>query len=216
MKRVALIGYGELGKQILALAKAIYNVEEVIAFDDVQFKNWDNESEEIVYYPFSYYKKDQFKEYSFFICLGYKHLVVKKSILDWLINHNYDLPALIHPTSFINQTAKVGKAVYIYPMCNIDKGVNLDNGVLLNNSVVVSHDTNVGKCSYLSPGVITSGLVKIGECTFIGTGVIVSNGITIGKNVIVGLGTVVTKNLIDGSSSIGNPIKTLSRKLNLL
>lgn len=216
MRRIALIGYGELGKQILAFAKAIYNVEEVIAFDDVQFKNRHDKSGEVVFYPFSYYTKDQFKGYSFFICLGYKHLITKKSVLEWLIKHNYDLPTLIHPTSFINETAEIGKAVYIYPMSNIDKGVTLGNGVLLNNSVVVSHDTNVGECSYLSPGVTTSGLVEIGECTFIGTGVVISNGITIGKNVIVGLGAVVTDNLLDGSSAIGNPVKTLNKKLNLL
>ena len=167
-------------------------------------------------YNFNEYKNIEFTTTDFYIALGYKHLPTKNKIINELRTLGRKTPNYIHPSCFINGSAKLSDAVFVYPMCNVDKNVRIGTGTLLNNSVVISHDTIIGDCCYLSPGVIISGNVKIGDCTFIGSGSIISNNISIGSNVVIGVGTVVTKNIPDNACVIGNPMKTVVNPLNIL
>ena len=207
MKEISIIGFGELGKQFYSFLKEeniVFNI-----FDDLYQSNDKN------------VKTNLFKQFimsksnNFYVALGYKHLEIKNVILDNLDQLKKKTPSFIHETSFINKTSVINNAVFIYPMCNIDKNVFIDKGSLINNSVTISHDSKIGKCCYISPGVIISGNVSIDDYTFIGTGTIISNGVKIGKNVIVGVGTVITKDIPDDNYVIGNPMKFLKQPLNL-
>lgn len=208
--KLAFVGYGELGKQLMGFAEEILKPSEIIIFDDEAYV-----SNQTNAFPFQDYILEKFREYNFIIGLGYKHLQKKKEIIDFLKEKGRKLPSIIHPTCFISKTAIIHEAVYIYPMCNIDKNVIIEAGTLLNNSATISHDSKIGQCCYLSPSITSSGFVTIGNYTFLGTGSIISNNITIGNNVIVGIGSVVTKNINDNQSVIGNPIKVLKKILNI-
>ena len=205
MKEISIIGFSDLGEQFYSFL----NEENLVlnVFDDVYQSIQENT------------KANLFNQYSesnsnnFYVALGYKHLKTKENILNKLQELNKKTPNFIHKTSFVNNTAVVETAVFIYPMCNVDKNVEIGKGSLINNSVTISHDTKIGKCCYISPGVIVSGNVNIGNYTFIGSGSIISNGVKIGENVIIGVGTVVTKDIPDNCSAIGNPMKFLKQPL---
>lgn len=201
---IAIIGYGELGKQFEGFLKA--EADHFIFFDDRLKKSAGA-------FSFNEYEKKEFDNYNFFIALGYHHLEKKKIITDLLLRSGRMLPSFRHSSSYVNPSATIGKASFIYPMCNIDKETKIGNGVLLNNSVCISHNNIIGDCCYISPGVTTSGSVEIGEKTFIGSGAVIANNIKIGKNVTIGVGTVVTQDLPDNCSVIGNPMRILDRKL---
>ncbi|HTA62755.1 MAG TPA: NeuD/PglB/VioB family sugar acetyltransferase [Bacteroidia bacterium] len=207
---LSIIGFGELGKQFHNFLSE-EKKDIFIFFDDIAKKNNVKRA-----YNFDEHKKLEFKETEFYVALGYKHLKFKNRILNELKELGRNIPAYIHPSSFINKSSKLSEGVFVYPMSNIDKGVQIGIGTLLNNSVVISHDTVVGNCCYLSPGVIISGNVKIGNHTFIGSGSIISNNISIGNNVTIGVGTVVTKNIPDNASVIGNPMKIVVKPLIIL
>jgi sugar O-acyltransferase (sialic acid O-acetyltransferase NeuD family) len=211
MRNIAFIGFGNLGKQIYNMISMSKKIEEYIFFDDLLLKEGNSKS-----FPFFDYSKDDFKDYDFYVTLGYKSLQEKSKIIGKLITLKRSLPGYIHNTAFINQTAQLKDGIFIYPMCNIDMNVTIGYGVILNNSVTISHDNVIGDCSYLSPGVIVSGFVEIGKATFLGSGSIISNNIKIGSNVIIGAGTVVTRDIPDNSSVIGNPMKILNKKINLI
>ncbi|MEI6816421.1 MAG: acetyltransferase [Bacteroidota bacterium] len=208
--KIAIIGYGDLGKQFHDFLKEDSN-NEFIFFDDIAFKH---DAPRI--FPYLSYSIDDYADFSFYVALGYHHLPIKCKVIHHLKSLQRKLPSFIHGSTFINPTASVGNGSFIYPMCNIDSNVNIGQGVLLNNSICISHETNIGEGCYISPGVIISGKVDIGENTFIGAGSIITNNISIGKNVIVGVGSIVTNNLPDDCSAIGNPIRILGSKLNLL
>jgi sugar O-acyltransferase (sialic acid O-acetyltransferase NeuD family) len=201
----ALIGYGELGKQIEQLLIEVKKKEKFIYFDDIAYSQKMGNS-----LPFNNYKKSEFKGLEFYVCLGYRNLVQKMEIIRELHGLNYKLPSIIHPSCYVNKTANIGKNVYLYPLSNIDRNVQIKDGSLINNSVVISHDTIVGAGCYISPGTIISGFVKIGDGSFIGSGSVISNNITIGMNSKIGIGTVVTKDIPGSSSYIGNPMKKVS------
>jgi sugar O-acyltransferase (sialic acid O-acetyltransferase NeuD family) len=209
--KIAIVGYGELGKQLHLLALETLKPTEVIIFDDNEFLK-ENKNAGL----FDDYLSEQFKEYHFIVALGYKHFSKKKDILEKLQKANRVLPSIIHPSSFVSSSAIISEAVYVFPMCNIDKNVKICSGVLLNNSVTISHDSTIGASCYLSPGVVVSGFVQIGEETFLGSGCIVSNNIQIGKKSIIGIGSVITCNIPDKSSAIGNPARIIDKRLNLI
>lgn len=203
---IAIIGYGELGKQFESFLKSKSN--HWIFFDD-QLKKSNGA------FSFNEYEKEEFSKYDFFVALGYHHLEKKKIITDLLLRMGRKLPSFVHLSCFVNPSAIIGEGTFIYPMCNIDKETKIGKGVLLNNSVCISHNNTIGDCCYISPGVTTSGHVEIGERTFIGAGTVIANNIKIGKNVIIGIGTVVTQDLPDNCSVIGNPMKILDSKLKI-
>ncbi|MBX7242708.1 MAG: acetyltransferase [Bacteroidia bacterium] len=213
MKRAAFIGFGDFGQQIFSLAETVLQPEEVIVFDDIQASKPDTGT--IKAFPFMEYSRPEFRDYDFFVCLGYKHLKLKQKIIQELTEKGYSLPALIHPTCYVSPMAHIGSAVYMYPMCNVDKNTVIGSGTLLNNSVTVSHDTKVGEVCYLCPGVTTAGFIDIGDRTFIGSGSVIANGVNIGADTIVGVGSVITKSVPPGASVIGNPMRILSKPLML-
>jgi UDP-3-O-[3-hydroxymyristoyl] glucosamine N-acyltransferase len=117
----------------------------------------------------------------------------------------------VHPTAFVSRNAKIGKGVIIYPLCNIDQGVTVEDGSILLNSTIVAHDSEIGKCCYLAPGVCVSGFVKVERLCSIGSGSVITNNITIGENSTIAMATSITKDIPRDSFAIGNPFQLKSQ-----
>jgi sugar O-acyltransferase (sialic acid O-acetyltransferase NeuD family) len=198
--RAAIIGFGDLGRQLKEMIEQQYAPSHFIVFDDGP------KLEGVEWHSFNHFRNTEFRACSFFLGLGYKHLRTKYEILNELLMQGSHLPNLVHESCFISKQANVTTACYIYPMCNIDSKSVLKPGALLNNSVTLSHNSTVGSCSYLSPGTIVSGNVSIGDRVFVGSGSVFSNNITLGDDCIVGVGTCVSKSVPPGSNVIGNPM----------
>ena len=206
--KLAYIGFGDFGKQIQHFVETPEQSAERLVFDD--FLHSQNTA-----LPFIDYQKDLYKDFFFYLGLGYHHLTKRNSILNELLKKGRNLPSYVHPSVFLSPTSIVKHACFIYPCCNIDAGVVIENGAILNNSVTVSHNSRIGTCSYISPGVVISGNVTMGENVFIGAGTMLINNISIGDNCIIGAGTVITRSLPPNSSAIGNPMRVLNHPLKL-
>lgn len=210
---IGIIGFGELGRQIAMLAAELYPGQKLVVFDD-QISSSDV-AVGVERFKFNQYSDSAHGGLGFFVGLGYKHLALKRLIITSLISSGRFVPSLVHPSSFVHKTAKIGPGVVIYPMSNVDKEVTISMGVLLNNSVVVSHNSTIGSCSYLSPGTVLSGNVSIGSECFVGAGTVVANSVNIGDESVIGVGSVVAKNLGAGTHAIGNPLRILEKKIKL-
>lgn len=206
MRKLLIIGAGELGRQILNLADQI-NSYKVIGFVD----DFVTPGTEIV--PrlrvigtikdvVSLYDKGKFDFLA--IGIGYKHPLMRKKIYNEF-SELIPFATLIHPSCIIDSSAIIEKGCILYAGCNIDKDVIIRDNTLLNLSVTVAHTTEVGAHSFIAPGVIFSGFVKIGECNFIGAGTIVIDNIYISDNNFIGAGTVITKNISVSGVYYGNP-----------
>jgi sugar O-acyltransferase (sialic acid O-acetyltransferase NeuD family) len=204
------VGYGELGRQVAALLAAQGGADEQRYFDDVAYRAGRPGAA-----PFDAYADEAFAGYDFYVALGYKHLTRKAEIVGRLLSKGRRLPVLVAESSHVSRSAELEPGVVVFPMCAVDEAVQIGMGTLVNNGVTLSHNNKVGACCYLSPGVITCGFVVIGDQTFLGAGSVVSNNVTIGANVRIGIGTVVTRDISDGASVIGNPMRVLSRCLEL-
>ena len=209
--KLALVGHGALGRQIEGMITDATPAGETVYFDD-----HDHRAGIPGAFPFAAHTGDDFKDFTFYVCLGYKHLGLKKQLVDRLVELGRDVPHFVHPNAYVHRSVQIGAGSMIYAGCTVDRNTRLGRGVLLNNGVVVAHDCSIGDACWFGPGVTLSGVVTVAESTFIGSGATVSNDLSIGANVVIGLSTAVTRNLGDNVSAIGNPMRILERPLELV
>lgn len=121
--------------------------------------------------------------------------------------------SLVHPSSVVASTVKIGKACFIEPGSVIASFASLGFGVLINRGCTIGHHTILGNFVCVNPGVHIAGHCNIGEGTEIGIGAVVFDHITIGRNSIIGGGSVVTKDIPDNVVAWGNPCKVIKNNL---
>jgi len=208
--KIAFIGYNIVGDHVKKILEERYSNIEYLYFDDLM-----KEDKHKNIYAFKDYKYFFNKGVNFIITLGYKHITLRKRILNELISKNEEVLSVIDRNSIVADDTIIGKGVIIYSGVVIGNNVNICDGVILHNGVVISHDSVIGNSTYISPNSTVCGNVKINDCCFIGAGTSIANDVIIEDNCIIGIGSVVLKNLKQGVSAIGNPLKILNKKIKL-
>jgi len=133
---------------------------------------------------------------------------IRKKIAD---ENSLNLPALVHPKSFISKYAKLDKGTVVMAGVSVNADSSIGNHCILNTNCSIDHDCKIADFVHISPNVALAGNVEIGECTHIGIGACVIQGISIGKNCVIGAGAVIIKDIPDGSTVVGNPGKIIKR-----
>lgn len=211
--RVAIVGYGDLGRYMKTVLQEYEGVrdDDFVYFDDVYHAAGGQAS-----YPFRQYADAAFADTAFYVCLGYKHLVVKDEVLAALIGLGRRVPPFVHHSAYVHPSVTLGPGSFVYPGCNFDRGTRIGRGSWFVNGVVIAHDCVVGDCCWFGPGVTLSGNVTIDAHTFIGSGSTVSNSVRVGAGATVGLATAVTHDVANGASVIGSPMRVLDHPLQLI
>lgn len=207
LKKLAIIGSGDLGEQIAYHAHNDNHYTVVGFFDDFADMGIARHGLPVlgkVSDVVSSFKKGIFDE--LLIAIGYKHFEQRRSIFDSLKS---DVPfgKLVHSSSYIDPSVKIGNGVVVYPGCVVDMKAQLEDNVLLNAGVVVAHDTIIGSHSFLSPGVKVAGFVRVGNCVSLGIGTSVVDNLHLVDFVRTGAGAVVTENLTEPGLYLGIPAR---------
>ena len=207
-KTLAILGAGDLGKQIAHLALSDNRYQKIVFFDDYTTQT------EYLNFPVLGKSTDILENYNqlkfdeLIIAIGYKHLPAKDAIYQSL---KEDVPfgKVIHSTAWIDPSARIEEGVVIYPRVVIDQNVIIEKNSLINLAVTVAHDSIVGKAVFLAPSVVISGNVRVGKCSFIGTNTTVRDGIHIVGHSVIGAGTLVVKNITESGTYFGHPAKKI-------
>ncbi|MCM1139762.1 MAG: NeuD/PglB/VioB family sugar acetyltransferase [Muribaculum sp.] len=215
LKRIAIIGAGEFGRQ--AAHHILQNNRNSLQYEIVGWYDDTYEKGEIVCdYPVLGViasVMDDFKANKFehlFIAIGYNHPQFKDFLIQQFKNH-IPLYNIISSDAHIDPTSVIGDNIFIYPGAIIDKDVKLEDGVTINLGSIVSHNSIVGACSFIAPGVTIAGFSQIGRQSFIGAGAIVKDNMTICDNVTLGAGCVAVKDILNPGTYIGVPAKILNK-----
>lgn len=135
----------------------------------------------------------------------------KKNIFE-VFNVNIDnFINIIHKTSSISKTTKLGKGCLVNSLVSVAAHTKIENFVSLNRNSTVGHHVVLENYVTVQPGANVCGFVTIGEGTLIGVGANILDGIKIGKNSIIGAGSVVTKNVPDNVVAYGIPCKVIKK-----
>lgn len=124
-------------------------------------------------------------------------------------NPKANLISLIHPKSYVSESAIIEEGVIILPMSTINTNVILKMGVLININCCVDHNSIMNQFSSLAPNTAIGGNVEIGKRTAILIGAACISGVKLGNDVVIGAGSYVFSNMKDNSLSIGYPSKRI-------
>lgn len=116
---------------------------------------------------------------------------------------------LIHPSSVICKTVKIGTGSVVFPNTVINANAIIGEHCIINSSAVVEHDCILDDYVHISPNATVAGGVKIGEGSHVGIGACVIPNINIGKWVTIGAGAVVIRDVPAGVTVVGNPARII-------
>jgi UDP-hydrolysing UDP-N-acetyl-D-glucosamine 2-epimerase len=189
MKSIAIIGGGGHSRVIIdALYESSENIKIIGFYDDnincEEYRNIKRLG-----------KIDEInnKDEIYYIC-GIGNLKIRKKIIEKLNGINWI--NVIHPSSIISDTVKLGKGIFINAGTIINSKAYIKNHCIINTNSVIEHDVSIGVNCHIAPSVTICGHVTIKEQTFIGVGSKVINKnskgfITIGNNNFLNAGSLI-------------------------
>lgn len=210
MKRLAIIGSGDLGQLIAYHAHSDNHYEVAGFFDDFR-----QAGEQAGQFPVLGKLSDIFPSYEqgkfdcILIAIGYKHFAFRKSTYE-LIKNKIPLGRIIHSNAYVAGSCRIGEGVVILPGCTLDDKVVLEDNVFVNTAATIAHDSTVKAHSFLSPRVAIAGFVVVGECCNIGINSTIIDNLNITGNVQTGGGAVVIGNIDVPGTYVGVPAKRLN------
>ena len=117
----------------------------------------------------------------------------------------FKFPNLIHPSSVVSTSARLGEGVVIAPNCVVSADVKIGNlSTILANSTI-NHDSVLEEFAIVCSNVAVSGAVKVGKSCYLGAGSSIRQNVTIGERSLLGIGSVVLNNVMPDSVCKGNP-----------
>lgn len=207
MKKLAIIGSGDLGRLIAYHAVQDKQFSVVGFFDDFapqgslvnNIKILGAISDIDIFYNQGVF--------DVIICgIGYKHLAFREKLFE-TFHHKIEFANLIHSSCYVDASSNIGKGIFMLPGSVLDSNVRIEDNVVLNISCCISHDSIVGAHSFISPRVAIAGFVKLGKRCNIGINSTIIDNLSIVDDVQTGGGTVVNKNLTNKGLYVGNPAR---------
>ncbi|CAM1373356.1 putative Acetyltransferase [Tenacibaculum litopenaei] len=173
MKKIAIIGTGGLGREVLAMIKSINEYDkkwEIVGFyDDAVIAGTKVAGYQVVG---SVALLNEKKE-SLNVVIGVGNPVIRKLIRNKISNRNINFPVIIHPSSVIYDK----------------KSVQLEEGVVIAANCVLTTDIKVGRCTYINSASVVSHDSVIGAFCMLMPTTSLSTGVVLGNEVYLGNGT---------------------------
>ena len=165
MKRLAIIGAGDLGQQIAHYLVDDDHFEVVGFYDDFQKERINIKGipalgriENVL----SAYQAGIFD--ALLLAIGYKHMAFREEIFN-MFKGKVPFGSFVHKTCIIDPSSKIGQGSVLYPGCILDQHAVLKENVLLNIGCCIAHDTIIGDHCFLSPRVAIAGFVNVQKCS---------------------------------------------------
>ncbi|GAA3621343.1 acetyltransferase [Flavivirga jejuensis] len=205
MKKLAIIGAGDLGQQIAYHAAQDNQFEVVGFFDDFATPN-------TIINQIKVFGKVEDVENGFtnklfdevIIGIGYKHLGFREKLYTSL-KAVVPFATFIHSSCYIDASCVVGSGVCIFPGVIIDQQAIIKDNVFINISCTIAHDSIIAQHTFLSPRVAIAGFVNIGKRCNIGINSTIIDNINVADDVQIGAGTVVINQIEKSGLYVGNP-----------
>jgi len=112
--------------------------------------------------------------------------------------NGYKFGSVIHITAIVAEDVMLAEGVQLMAGVTVQPGSKIGLDTIINTGSLIDHDTIIGDCCHIAPGVTLSGCVSVGNSVHIGTGAQVIQGVSIGNNVIIAAGTTVYSDIPDG------------------
>lgn len=117
--------------------------------------------------------------------------------------------SIIHPTSQIDSTAKIGDFNNIFANTVLNSSVSVRENNIINTGAIIEHEVIIGSHNHISVGAIICGRSSLGDCCYIGAGAVIIDKVEICSNVTIGANAVVITSIDQPGVYVGNPAKRI-------
>ncbi len=163
--RLIILGAGGFGRTIADIAKQLKTFDEIFFLDDKAEAAIGTISE-----------ADTFIDDNtvFYPAIG--NNIFRCELIDRIVNAGGNIASIVHPSSYISVTAKMGIGVAVLPHASIGTNVIISDGCILNMNSVIDHDVILECGVHIAPGAIVKGENHISAFTKIDSGNVVERG----------------------------------------
>jgi acetyltransferase EpsM len=206
MQRLAMVGSGELSDRLVHYFEDTGFGRVVGMFDDFEAPGAVKGDRPILGgtgdVP-ALFRKGAFDAAA--IAIGYRHRGFRKRIFEALQGQGVPMPAFVHPSAYVEESALLGPGSIVLVGCTVDMYSRIAENVLLSSRCFVSHHVKIGPHTFVGPAVNLAGRTEVGECCFLGIATTSVDGVRMGRNVQTAAGSVVTKDVPDDVLVAGVP-----------
>lgn len=194
IKKIAIIGTGGLGREILGIIQSINKENQI--WDFIGFYDDNLPDQSVNGYPILGKINDlNLTREELAIIIGIGNPKIKEKIRKRITNPNIKFPNLIHSSVIIYSmdTVLLGEGIVIAANCVLTVNIKIDDFVYINSLSAIAHDTRIGKYSMIMPTVSISAGADIGNKVYIGNGVKIDYLIKIEDESVVKAGTILAR-----------------------
>ena len=205
MKNLFIFGTRSTAKEILEIANQCYGKE----FNTITTLFFHNDSAKDI---------EQLclnEDHENFYIIGIADTKLRKDCLTFIQQITIRPFTIVHKSSYLAPSCKVGDGCYIAANVSISSDVEIGSHCIINLNSSIGHDTKISENVLILPGARVSGDCNIGENTIVGSNSFIYQGVTAGKNNSIDALTYIRKSLGDDILSMSSSSATKSlKKLN--
>lgn len=134
---------------------------------------------------------------------------VRRAMSDMLDENKFELINAIHPSAQLAQNVTLGKGVAIAAGALVCAHCQIGDQAVLNTGCIIDHESMIGTCAHICPGVRLAGHVTVESGAFVGIGATVVQNIRIGFESVVGAGAVVVQDVEPMTTVVGVPAQVV-------
>ncbi len=134
---------------------------------------------------------------------------VRRSMAEAMRGHGFEPINAIHPSAQIAQSVVMGKGVVIAAGALVCAHCQIGDYAILNTGCIVDHESSVGTCAHVCPGVRLAGRAIVEAGAIVGIGATVIQRVRIGLDAIVGAGAVVIEDVDPMTTVVGVPARVV-------
>ena len=214
MEKVIIFGLGPLSKTIFEIAKDIINIEIVGFAADDDYCNDEMFCGIKIYKLSELLNNNEFENFRFVLCIGYKSMRNRKLLFDKLKNYGFQFTNIIHPSVIIVKPFEIGENNIIFPGVVIENNVRIGNNNIIWSQTLIGHDAQINNHNYIAAKVLFGGNCKMQDLCFIGNAVFMINDLHISNESYIIAGSGLFNNIENKSLKfIGNPARKIGNHI---
>ncbi|SES75924.1 acetyltransferase EpsM [Salinibacillus kushneri] len=201
--KVMIVGDGGHGKVIQDIISGFHTIEIRTILDDRYSNDFFQDGK--MYGPISSF--DTWWHPNMKVMIAIKDNQERKRIMHKLGLSTEKYLTIIHPSSIISPTAKIGHGSVVMANAVIQADTVIGNHCIINTGAIVEHDNDVCDYTYISPNAALNGMNLLGEGVHVGASATIIVGKKLGDWSIIGAGATVIEDVPNQCTVFGTPAK---------
>lgn len=210
MKKIAIIGAGGFGREVLGIIRDIGSLRPV-GFLDNNSHLIGKTIDGCTVLGNDYMLRDLVSQGIDSVFIALSDGRIRKRLYSMCTEIGLYLPNLVHPMAYVSSETHIGHGNVFYPGCVVMPGCQIGNCVLVNAGATIGHDSKIGDFCNINPGANVAGRVTLQEGVFVGIGACLRENVTVSEYAIIGAGSVVVTDVPGNTTFYGVPARERSK-----